>query len=353
MKRITNFFLLLAVCCSCGMREDDMLGTVTFSFSDPGLELSKAVGRDFPDTNSFILTVESASGDIIYKGEYCSAPESLTVSPGTYTVSAVSCEFNAPAFDAPQWGDSQMVIVSAGQSVNVKLLCRQMNCGVRLHIDEQFLSDYPQSAFFVKSSEGKLMYSYSEKRTAFFRPGLISLMMTTGAVDEILLTRQLDMGDIFDLDIMTSGSVSGTKGGISISVDTSRTYLSETYILGVTGQKGESADNPMSVTQARSAAGSKGVWVGGYVVAGDLSKSNAKFEGPFTSRTNMAIGPRKSTSSKDQCLSVELKSGAVRDALNLVDHPELYGSHVLLKGDIEAAYFGIPGIKNITEYHIR
>lgn len=356
MKAIPNFILTAALCCSCASSVNNMQGTLSVSFSALGTVLSKAGKSEIPDTNSFILTVESSSGDIIYNGEFCAAPESWSLDPGTYTVSAVSCDFVIPAFDSPQWGDSILVIVPAGQSVRAELLCRQLNCGVRLSIDSNFLTDYPRSAFFVKSADGKLMYSYSEKRTAYFRPGLISLMMTTGSTDEILLTRQLDRGEILDLDIRTSGKagMQETGGsGISIAVDTSRTYIDETYILGVTGRKGDDEDNPMSVSQARSSSGAEDVWVEGYIVAGDLSKNNASFSGPFTSRTNLAIGPRKSTASKDQCLSVELKSGKVRDALNLVDNPQLLGKRVVLKGDIEAAYFGIPGIKNITDFRIR
>ena len=40
----------------------------------------------------------------------------------------------------------------------------------------------------------------------------------------------------------------------------------------------------------------------------------------------------------------------MRDALNLVDHPGLLGKKVYLKGDLQEAYYGIPGIKNLTEY---
>ena len=50
---------------------------------------------------------------------------------------------------------------------------------------------------------------------------------------------------------------------------------------------------------------------------------------------------------------MELKAGAVRDGLNLVDHPDLVGSRVYLKGSIVEAYFGIPGIKNVTEYVLK
>ena len=65
------------------------------------------------------------------------------------------------------------------------------------------------------------------------------------------------------------------------------------------------------------------------------------------------IGPRSSTDRKSECLSVQLPSGDIRDALNLVDNPHLLGRKVCLRGDIVEAYYGIPGIKNISEYELQ
>ena len=65
------------------------------------------------------------------------------------------------------------------------------------------------------------------------------------------------------------------------------------------------------------------------------------------------MGPRSSTSDKSACLSVQLPAGELRDDLNLVDNPGLLGRKVCLKGDIVESYYGIPGIKNISEYELQ
>ena len=70
------------------------------------------------------------------------------------------------------------------------------------------------------------------------------------------------------------------------------------------------------------------VWVSGYIVGGDLTQANASFTPPFSSNTNLVLGPRSSSSSRSSCLAVSLPKGDVRDALNLVDHPELLGKAV-------------------------
>jgi hypothetical protein len=108
----------------------------------------------------------------------------------------------------------------------------------------------------------------------------------------------------------------------------------------------------LTVSQARSSIGSKDVWVCGYIVGGDLTSASASFDEPFTSRTNILIGPKSSTSDKDACLSVQLPSGDLREVLNLVDNPRLLKTKVYLRGDIVDAYYGIPGIKNISEYRL-
>ena len=88
------------------------------------------------------------------------------------------------------------------------------------------------------------------------------------------------------------------------------------------------------------------------IVGGDLSSSGTKMNtsAPFDSNTHLTIAERSSIKDKASCLSVELKKGDIRDALNLKDHPENLGMQVFLCGDIVEAYYGIPGLKSLTEY---
>jgi hypothetical protein len=289
----------------------------------------------------------------MYEGAFGDSPETLSLKPGSYTVSIVSEEFRKPAFSAPQFGDEQCVVVSSDDIVDVKFVCTQINSGIRLKIDYGFLDRYPDGAFLLKSSFGKLMYSYSEKRIAYFTPGNISLILTNKGTDEVLMTKTLEAQEILELKIGVTGSKDPSTDyaspGISVSVDTSRTWLSEQYILG----EGSGTNGILSVSQAYEMVGEDDVWVCGYIVGGDLTSSSASFEKPFSSRTNLLIGPRSSTSEKSSCLSVQLPSGYLRDELNLVDNPQLLGRKICVKGDIVEAYYGIPGIKNLSEYELQ
>ena len=133
-------------------------------------------------------------------------------------------------------------------------------------------------------------------------------------------------------------------------MDTSRNWISDSYVIGGVNDKGGEVSDAMTVLQAKFSAGSKDVWVCGYIVGGDLTSASASFDEPFSSRTNLLLGPKSSTSDKDACLSVQLPSGSLRDELNLVDNPQQLRRKIYLRGDIVDAYFGIPGIKNISEY---
>lgn len=347
------FLLALAGCEMLGTK-DSGEGELRIAFADGAGELTRTVS-ELPDTSDFILQVKDSKGKVIYNGLYGDCPEVLPVSAGSYVVRAVSAEFEAPGFDAPQYGDEQCVVVPDGGVADVRLVCCQMNAGVRLRIARNFITECPDGVLFLKSDQGKLMYGYSEKRAAYFLPGRVSLILSSKGKDEVLMSRTLLAQEMLSLGVNVASSSSGasqTAGRISVAVDTSRNWISDSYVIGGQNEKGSDMSEALTVAQARAAVGDKGVWVCGYIVGGDLTSASASFNEPFDSRTNILLGPKSSTKDKDACLSVQLPSGDLRDALNLVDNPGLLGKKVYLRGDVVEAYYGIPGIKNITEYRL-
>ncbi len=223
-------------------------------------------------------------------------------------------------------------------------------------MESGFLDEYPDGVLILKSSLGRLVYGYSEKRVAYFRPGEVTLVLNEGKTDKVLTTRKLEAQDVLVLKVcVASPGGSGQGGGkssVSLQIDTLRNWKTDEYVIGGDNSGGSGANDAMTVSEALSSIGEEEVWVCGYIVGGDLSSSSASFQKPFDSRTNLLLGPRSSTSDKESCLSVQLPSGDLRDALNLVDNPELLGRKICLKGNIVEAYYGIPGLKNITEYEL-
>lgn len=345
--------LAVSACQMLGMPDEaQQKGELRISFNDGQIT---RITETVPDTSDFLITVSDSDGEIIYDGSYGASPESIMVDAGSYDIYVRSCDFSKPAFSTPQFGERQCVVVPSGGVCDVKLTCVQMNAGIRLRIDDSFLKCCPDAVLFLKSSSGKLMYSFTETRVAYFLPGNVSLMMSENSVDRILFTRELQPRSVLDIAVSAASDPdSPSKESISVAVDTTRNWTSESYVIGEDeNDEGEDMSRALTVSQALSSIGAEEVWVSGYIVGGDLTSSSASFDPPFTSRTNIVLGPRSSTDDRDVCLSVNLPSGSVRDGLNLVDNPSLLGRKVYIKGDIVEAYYGIPGLKNVVGFELQ
>ena len=309
--------------------------------------------RDIPDTNDFILTVRDAAGKILYHGCYGDSPATLEVQPGTYTVKAMSGEFVTPAFATPQYGDEQLVVVQEGQNVAVRLDCTLLNCGVTLKLSQDFLTEYPDGVLFLKQGSTRLMHAQTEKRIAYFFPGEIQLSMHNQGLDQLLLTRTLAARDILAIKISAPTSNQST-GTVGIAVDTTGNWIWENYTIGDEdngGNTGKDTSSAISVADAAAHAGESGVWLYGYIVGGDLTARGASVKTTgITKNTHFAMASRSSVTEKASCVAVELPAGKIRDELNLVDHPELIGTRIYVKGNIVEAYFGTTGLKGTSDF---
>lgn len=353
MRRLTLFFIMLstavASCSRLGEGGPVGSGSLKISFGEEGHMLTRAY-INLPDTSDFILKVTSSAGKVFYDGKYGDCPEVLEVDAGSYNIRVVSSEFSKPAFDSPQFGDEQCVVVPEGGCADVNMECSQLNAGLALKIDPEFLSSCPEGVLFLKSSQGRLMYSYNERRMAYFLPGSVSLILVEGTKETLLMTRAMKAEDMLTIRVnVASGRSEVSAADISMSIDTARVWQWADCILGAS-DKGVASDDALSVSDVLALSEKEDVWVCGYVVGGDLTSASASFSGPFESRTNLLLGPKSTTSDKGACISVQLPSGDVREMLNLVDNPELLGRRVCLKGDVVLAYYGIRGLKNVSEY---
>ena len=369
LKRLWALLPLVAVLGACddfGLRSGGQ-GELRWIIAGNGAD-TRAASAEIPDTNDFILKVSDAKGKILYEGSYGDSPESLLVDAGSYTVAVHSIEFTTPGFSRPVYGDEQVVVVKAGATVTVRLNCTLENAGVRLQVAPDFLTSYPDGVLFLKSGETRLMYGYAEKRIAYFKPGPISLVLNDRGADEILLTRTLDARTILTLNISAPYGGTAATSSITVAVDTAKIWNSESYVIGGGGSgsgsgsgssggdddSGTGLDSAYSVAQAADHIGEDEIWVFGYIVGGDLSSAGTTVKtSKFTKATHLAIAARSSVTTKASCIAVELPKGPIRDALNLVDHPDLVGSRVYLKGSLVASYFGTTGLKAVSDYVLK
>ena len=326
------------------------------------IRMGGATRLSLPDTSDFILRLYGPGNKTVYDGPYGNAPSEMQLSPGNYRVEALSCSFSMPAFDCPQFGDEQSLSLGEGEYRNVELLCRQRNAGVRLIVNDTFVANYVKADLYLRSADGTLMYDFRETRTAFFKPGPVALMMNDSGKSRTLFTRNMDAGEMLLVELSASEHMPVARllsgGSIEIAIDTTRKWTSGRFAYdgGATDPSGDitpggNPGNPFSVAEARRKAGSKDVWVCGYIVGGDLSSKGWNRTAPFQSRTNLAIADSPTCTERDLCLSVMLPKGDIRDALNLVDN-DLLWHKVLIKGSIVEAYYGLPGLQSLKDYRL-
>ena len=123
-------------------------------------------------------------------------------------------------------------------------------------------------------------------------------------------------------------------------------------------------NNPMTVYQAKLGTVNDSlsqVWVKGYIVGyidtSDGSTLNAtrarigENAENATVNTNMLMASDSTETDWQNCISVQLPSGANRNALNLVDNPGNLYKEVCIYGTTGSKYCGVYGVKAVSEFN--
>lgn len=126
---------------------------------------------------------------------------------------------------------------------------------------------------------------------------------------------------------------------------------------GGTGSGTGTFDDPYDVEAGISHDGATEVWVEGYLVgvyetedaSGPLADFVPSFTAPFYTSTNVIIADSDSETDISNCIVVQVPSGDIRNAVNLVDNGSNLGKLIKFKGDRET-YFGEDGLKSVNGY---
>lgn len=313
-------------------------------------EGSKTLSLTGMDTSNFILSIYSQDGSKVYDGKYGKRPESFTVKSGCYNVKLLSKEFGVPEFNNEIVGDSQDIVIEKGKTFTVELLCRQMNSGIKFNFSGDFKKHFPGIGLFLQDIAGGIQYAYDEKRFCYVNPGTVDFYLrrksaATGndcflqASDTLLFSRNLNAADMLSFNFEWSENT--TRSNFSVRIDTSRNWQTDRYNPGSIIPEGA-----LTIEQAKEKLGQKNITVFGYILGGDVKESSFRTGPPFSVSSNLLLAPSMSERYRNNCFAIELPSGAVRDALNLVVHPQLIGSAITVTGTIVEQYFGYIGMKS-------
>ena len=339
--------IALSGCARFNLEEVRDPGFITISIAEMKADLVSdgtflKSGTD-TDTNNFILSIYSTTGEKIYDGLYGHRPQEIVVTPGSYDVAIYSSRFNPPKFSAPQIGDEQTIVVGEGEQAKVSFTCKQLNAGVRLRFSNDFLAKFPGNGIYVRQQENDLAYDYWQTKYAYVTTDPFNLVYKVGDKDTVLLSKSLLAGQMVTMNLSYSES-NTTASVINIQIDTTRDWISYDYNLGLKIPTGA-----LSIEEAKSHIGEK-VQVFGYILGGDPTTNTIRVGPPFESKSAIVIAPTMTERNRLDMFVVELPSGAVRDALNLVTNPHRLGCPVLITGTVVESYYGYIGIKNTKSY---
>lgn len=145
--------------------------------------------------------------------------------------------------------------------------------------------------------------------------------------------------------ILTEGSITPWVEGPLVSVTAYRTGATPPAVKG-------SKKAPFTVAETRASQGENQVWVEGYIVGSIKGSSMSGFIPGITGETpstNLALADSQNETDKERVIPVQLPSGAVRDSLNLKNHPENLNRKVKIKGNI-GSYYSTMGLQKAKEY---
>lgn len=296
------------------------------------------------DTNNFILSIFSSSGEKIYDGVYSKRPEEIVVAPGEYTVQILSKRFVAPEFSTPIIGDSRNVLIGENDRVSVLFNCRQTNVGLKLLFTDEFKTQFVDDNIAVSQSDVRVPYSYNENRYLYLQPKEFDILYEKGGVDTLLLRKVLQSGQMVNMTLSYNSSLSSLSK-FKIEIDTTRDWVNENYNVGLKIPTGV-----YSIEEAKNHVGEKNISVFGYIYGGDATTNSVRIYPPFQSKSSIVIAPTMAERDRNNTFVVELPTGKVRDDLNLVNNYYLLGRAVVVTGEIVASYYGYIGIKGVKSY---
>lgn len=180
MKKI--YYGVLSLCflglASCAKDEprNSLEGRIDVRVSaDPTLsdEVSRSVEEGtVPDVNDFGLTIESADKGVVGSWDSFSEFHPVSISVGTYTVTASYGDAEAEGFDAISYQGSTNVEVRKEETAEASVTCTINKAKVSITYTDEFKSYFSSYSAYISSSRGnKVVYESDESWGAYFVPG--------------------------------------------------------------------------------------------------------------------------------------------------------------------------------------
>ena len=211
------------------------------------------------------------------------------------------------------------------QYANVQVVGTNLSSGITVNFSHNDGPYFGASMRSLSSAGGKLTVSFGEGAKAGMYSATIELSAT--GKNGTTVTKKINIGaEVSGLDLEGSGTRMDpyTVGDVILL-----------------------ANNPGTVwTETR-------YWVKGYVLGAVKRYNNDQFDGVCTNdKTSLVLAGAPDETNYDKIATVELVSGDARNALNVVDNPQLIGQMVKVWGELlndkaNPLYLQKPGVRNV------
>ncbi len=186
--------LCLLQSCSDNSQPDFYNGT---GLLDISLEVAppQLPGITVPGVSDFSieLTPDASPENSARWESFADFTQSTRFLAGSYTVTAMSGNLYDEDFDEPCFGCTEKIVVAEGSTTQVNLIASLLNVPVTVTATEALSTAFPGWVLTVHAAGGGyLEFVESETRTAFIRPGSISVSLSPGIGNaRFLLTRDI------------------------------------------------------------------------------------------------------------------------------------------------------------------
>lgn len=171
----------------------------------------------------------------------------------------------------------------------------------------------------------------------------ITATLETGAAFSVEGTLNAN-GGILTIKVTATEEGNYTDNLVLTSGTTTKTVAVSAKVVTCEGKGTKEAPYTVSDLTKLGNPGTK-AWVMGYII-GEIKDNELSTSG-FENNSNIALADAIGETKK--YAPIQLPSGAIRDALNLVSNPANLNKQVALYGTLEA-YFSMPGVKSVSEY---
>lgn len=223
--------LLLAAACARNAGTKTGTGELSLSLGYDGKDYVEIPTRsqDQVDVSAFSIVIRNSSGDITASWDkYADMPSSVTLSPGEYTVEAMTPQSVPAAFDQPVYKGSSQFVIEPGKLTTAEVVCSLDNVKVTVNLGESFTDEVTDYTVTVRGVDYDKSLVFTEEVISSGRAGYFNVsplevhiigkrVLDGSAVNDLRMIEDVRSRDHIILNI--NARATGDVSSLTITID--------------------------------------------------------------------------------------------------------------------------------------